>query len=215
MRLKHELRWLRSYFGRAPRYSEDAVAIQALASLPGPFLPWTEFSMRPWAIVAILSDIVAYERASVVECGSGNSTVYAARLFAQRGHGHVTSVDHDGHWAGLTRRLLEQEGLGEHATVVHAPLVDGWYDRAAIPAPERVDLLVVDGPPANAAAIGRSRERALDAFHDRLTADATVLLDDARRPGERAVIASWSERFGRRFKTERGSFAISAPHTRA
>lgn len=215
MRLRHQLRWFRSYFGRAPRYSEDAVAMQALQSLPGRFLPWTEFSMRPWAIVAVLSDIVAYEREAVLECGSGNSTIYAARLLKQRGCGHVTSIDHDEHWAGLTRRLLQQEGLGAYATVVHAPLKDDWYDRDAIPQPDRVDLLVVDGPPANAAAIRRSREHALDAFHDRLSPDATVLLDDARRVGEREVIASWSQRYGRRFATERGGFAISAPHTGA
>src|SRR4051812_26639234 len=35
----------------------DAIAMQQLAALPGPFLPWTSYTMRPTTIVAILSDI--------------------------------------------------------------------------------------------------------------------------------------------------------------
>src|SRR4051812_48145221 len=100
----------------------DAVALQALGALAGLFLPWTGFSMRPSAILAVLSDIAINDRRRIVECGSGNSTVYAARLLAERGAGSIVTVDHDASWAQLTRRALAREGLSQWATVIHAPL---------------------------------------------------------------------------------------------
>jgi predicted O-methyltransferase YrrM len=190
----------------------DSVAMLALASLPGPFLPWTNFSMRPAAILAVLSDIAIYDRQSVMECGSGNSTIFAARLLAQRGSGHITSLEHAGAWSALTQRLLEQQGLTDWARVISAPLVDGWYDRAQIPSITPIDLLVVDGPPAWARDRREARRPALDHFAERLTDNATVILDDAWRAGERRVINRWSESHGRRFRLDPGGFAISAPH---
>jgi predicted O-methyltransferase YrrM len=205
---------LRSRVSRAATESQDAVALQALASLEGPFLPWTEFSMRPAAILAVVSDVAINDRRSIVECGSGNSTIFTARLLRQRdSDGTITTIDHDEHWAALTRRQLEAEGLTRWATVLHAPLEDGWYARSAVPEPDVVDLLVVDGPPAHSEPIQHAREPALDAFHARLAPDATIVLDDATRPGEREVIRRWSSNHGRTFAVERGGFAISAPHT--
>jgi predicted O-methyltransferase YrrM len=186
------------------------VALPALASLPGAFLPWTSFSMRPSAILAIVSDIAINRRRSVVECGSGNSTVYAARVLAQHGvDGHVSSLDHDPRWAEQTARALERDGLERWATITYAPLVDGWYDRAWVPAVEAIDLLVVDGPPAWTPGTERAREPALDVFGERLGPGATIILDDAWRPGERAVIGAWERRHGLTFHVEPGRYAVA------
>lgn len=194
-------------------HAADAVALLTLAALPGPFLPWTAFSMRPAAIAAVLTEIVLGDREVIVELGSGNSTIYMARLIRQRASGaHILSVDHDAEWAARTRASLEREGLSHVATVVNAPLRNGWYDPACLPAMESVDLLVVDGPPAYEPGTGRSREPALDHFAAALTADATIILDDARRPGEQAVIAAWEARHNRAFTLQPGGHALSAPH---
>jgi rhodanese-related sulfurtransferase len=190
----------------------DSVAMHGLAALPGPFLPWTSFSMRPAAILAILNDIEIYDRRVIVECGSGNSTIFAARLLALRGVGFVTTLEHDSLWAALTERLLERESLSQWARVVRAPLVDGWYDVTAIPALTAIDLLVVDGPPAWARHAREARAPALDYFADRLTDNSTVMLDDGWRRGERRVVDRWTETHSRRFRREPGGFAISAPH---
>jgi len=189
----------------------DSMAIQALSALPGPFLPWTSFSMRPAAILAILSDIEVYDRQVIVECGSGNSTIYAARLCALRGRGHITTLEHDARWAGLTERYLEREGLTQWAQVVHAPLNQGWYDATTIPPMAAIDLLVVDGPPAWARHSREARAPALDYFAGTLADDATVILDDGWRRGERKVVERWTIRHRRAFRREPGGFAISAP----
>ena len=194
--------------------AHDAKAMQALAALSGPFLPWTTFSMRPPAILAVVSDIAIHQRRTIVECGSGNSTIYAARLLAQRGsERHITTIEHDAEWEKGTSSQLERDGLAVLMTVVHAPLVKGWYDRSAIPQIADIDLLVVDGPPAQSADTRMARQPALAVFHPALTGDATVILDDARRRGERKVLQQWSSAFGPRFVTKRGGYAISAPHT--
>lgn len=194
-------------------HGADAVALLTLAALPGPFLPWTAFSMRPAAIAAVLTEIVLGDREVIVELGSGNSTIYMARLIRQRASGaHILSVDHDREWAERTRLALKREGLSHVATVVDAPLRNGWYDPTAIPSTEGVDLLVIDGPPAYQPGTGRSREPALDHFAAALTADATIILDDARRPGEQAVIAAWEARHNRAFTLQPGGHALSAPH---
>jgi predicted O-methyltransferase YrrM len=168
--------------------------------------------MRPSTILAVLSDIVIYARESVVECGSGNSTLYVARLLREREQGHIVTIDHDAAWAGLTRRLLESEGLDDWATVVLAPLNGGWYDVAALPTITSIDLLVVDGPPAFTRSAQYARAPALDHFASVLTPDSTVILDDARRRGERAVLAEWTRRHGRHFEVQRGGYGVSAPH---
>jgi hypothetical protein len=192
-------------------HSEDAAAFHVLASLPGPFLPWTAYSMRPAAIVAVLSDIAIFDRDVIVECGSGNSTVFAARLLAQRAQGHVISVDHESEWADRTSAQLAREKLEEWATVVHAPLVDGWYDVSRIPEVPDVELLVVDGPPAASREKEDARWPAMDFFSPRLSAQASVIVDDARRPGERRLLAEWEKRYGRRFCIETGGYAVSTP----
>jgi predicted O-methyltransferase YrrM len=189
---------------------QDAVAMQALAPLQGAFLPWTPYSMRPSVIVAVLSDIVINRRDLIVECGSGNSTVYTARLLERRGSGRIVSLDDDSDWAGRTRELLAAEGLSDRAEVVHVPLRAGWYDPAAIPELSGIGLLVVDGPPANAPDTAQNRAGAVAYFESRLAPDATVILDDMRRGGEAAVLEMW--RRHRRFRLERGGYAISGPH---
>jgi predicted O-methyltransferase YrrM len=192
--------------------AEDARAMAQLALLGGDYLPWTSYSMRPSAIAAVLSDIVVNRRRQVVECGSGNSTVYAARLLRRIGEGHVTSVEHDAEWAAVTHGLLERENLQDLVTVVHAPLAGGWYDRSRIPALRDIDLLVIDGPPAHERQVERARQPAYHHFAPSLAPGATVILDDAWRHGERLVTRDWQQASGRRFSLERGGYAIAAPH---
>jgi len=195
---------------RSEADSHDARALAELASLGGGALPWTDFSMRPAAIAGAVTDAIVNRHWRIVECGSGNSTVFLARLLAQIGEGSLVSLEHDGHWASLTRELLARDGVADRAAVVHAPLVGGWYDRDAVPDVTGIDLLIVDGPPAHTQGAGQDRQPALDVFHDRLAADATVLVDDAQRPGEQAVMARWHDEHGIAFARRRGGFAVGS-----
>ena len=171
----------------------------------GGYLPWSSGAMRPAGLVVVCNEIVHGGRERVVECGSGVSTVLLARLLRHRGGGSVVAIEHDADWAGLVEDLLHREDLGEVARVIHAPLEGEppWYARSALDAtPDEIDLLVVDGPPADGPGEGLRRAPALPFFEARLTNGATVILDDLPRPGEREVVAGWEAESGWRFRVD-------------
>ena len=90
--------------------------------------------MNPAGLVIVCNEIMYANRTRIVECGSGASTVVLARLLRQQEAGTLTAVEHDERWAVRVRDMLHREGLGDVATVLHAPLTGEppWYDQAAI-----------------------------------------------------------------------------------
>ena len=155
----------------------------------------------------------------VVELGAGAATVALARRLSSVG-GRLTSVEHDPTWVRRVRQALAAEGLDRAARVILAPLgqhplaMQGavWYAEEALgELPDRIDLLVVDGPPGNLPGMERGREPALLALAGRLGHASVVVLDDAHRPGERAILERWEELTPFRFrKREGGRIAVGS-----
>ncbi|GAA2269726.1 hypothetical protein GCM10009853_024260 [Glycomyces scopariae] len=177
---------------------EDLLALYHLTGARGA-LP----RMRGWAAGPELTRFLAEEVAArggarVLECGSGTSTVVLALVSRAIGSGQVTALEHDPHYAAQTRAELESRGLGGWGRVVDAPLTDvdlggetwRWYDPSLLP-PNEIDLLLVDGPPAQTGP--QARYPALPVLAERLAKDALVVLDDADRPDERAIAARWAD----------------------
>lgn len=203
--------------------------MHALAALPGPYLPWGSGAMRPTGLVTVFNDIVLNERHRIVELGSGISTVLLARLLTQRPPPDgflMVAVEHDALWARWVSEQLDREGTGTDVTIVRAPLMPHpraepalpWYDEAALAEGLRqalradpIDLLLVDGPPAHAAGHGLARYPALPVLADRLAPGATVVLDDAERPGEQEVLRRWERETGLGFdrSEDRGGVAVA------
>lgn len=166
-----------------------------------PYLPFSSGAMRAGGLVHVLNTIVHRAPGEVVECGSGTSTVVLARLLAQRGVGHLTAVEHDAHWADVVRGQLAVEGLDTVTDVVLAPLEDGWYAPDGIALlPALIDLLIVDGPPADRPELALARHPAIERLAARLASDAVVILDDIGRPGEQAVLERWERESTWRFE---------------
>lgn len=168
------------------------------------------WALRPEGL-ALLERLVGEGRSTVVECGSGLSTVTIARALGGIDAGHVHSLEHIPAWADATRTALADQDLAEFANVIDAPLVDGWYDPAALDhLPERgIDLLLVDGPPAGGPGIHQSRYRALPALADRLAPNAAVVLDDADRDGERRVLDRWLAEYPLRLDRAAAGLALT------
>jgi len=188
------------------RDRKDMLAIQVLAPLSSNYLPWSQASMRPSAIVALLNDIIINNRSHIVECGGGISTFYIARLLRERG-GHLYSIEHDADWARILQQALEAEGLGDHATVIFAPLAKSshtlngnlWYDEEKLRCligSGRIDLLVVDGPPAYGQELRYARYPAVPFFKSAMAEDYTVILDDINRQGEQEILQRWEQKLG-------------------
>ena len=179
------------------------------AGPPLEFSPWT---LERRALESLLG-WVAQGRESVLECGSGLSTMVIARLLRERGSGRVIALEHDRRVAGYVSAAIEREGLGEQAAVIEAPLGPHglaepgceWYAPSALePLPSEIDLLLVDGPPAGEAGLERSRYPALPVLGGRLAPSALIVLDDATRAGEAWVQERWEREHGVRFARRLG-----------
>ena len=180
---------------------DDLRALELLRPLlPSTYLPWTEASIRPAALAAICNDVVIRRRRTVVELGSGITTLVLGRLLGELG-GRLVTVEHDDTWLAVVGDLLTATAVTDAVELHHAPLVDGWYDRAVLgralaAAGAPVDLLLVDGPPAWRAGTEMARLPAADVFAPHLAPDATVVLDDLHRPGEQEIMRRWARDHG-------------------
>lgn len=165
-----------------------------------PYLPFSVGAMRTAGLVHVCNLVVHEAPAEVVECGAGVSTVVLARLLQERGTGRLTALEHDPAWAARVDDALARENLTGTARVVLAPLEDGWYAAAGVAElPGAIDLLVVDGPPADTDALATARAPALARLGGRLAPGACVVLDDIGRAGEQSVLEGWERETPWRF----------------
>jgi hypothetical protein len=180
--------------GATPRDPEVA---ELTASLP----------VGSWALdVATIDRLVELVRAerppTIVEFGSGTSTIVLAALLAER-HGdgqRLVSFEQDAAWAQRTRAALAERNLDRMATVVELPLGEGasgppgyllTEEAAQLLGQLAPRLVLVDGPTLDS---GASRLGAVDVVAPYLRDDATLLLDDALRDAELCVAAAWERR---------------------
>lgn len=164
-------------------------------------------TLRGWAaspdvLLLLARRVRASVPTTIVECGSGVSTIVQAQAARLNGHGHVHSIDHDAAFAEATRQALADYGLSAWATVTHVPLAEvviggerwEWYDPRLLPEVDAIDLLFVDGPPADTPK-PLARYPAGPLLFPRLAPGAAVLVDDADRPGEIEMLRRWSREF--------------------
>lgn len=164
--------------------------------LPAEALPNLGSWKADTGLLTLLVDhIEAYRPQTVVEFGSGASSLIIAQALKLHGGGRLTSFDQHADFVEATREWLATHSLD--ADMRHAPLgppAPGWpglwYDPPALP--DGIDLLVLDGPPWTIHPLTRG---SAESVFPRLAAGATVLLDDAARPGERLIARQWRKRW--------------------
>jgi predicted O-methyltransferase YrrM len=154
------------------------------------------WSAGPDLLLLLVSLIRANRPATIVDLGSGVSTVWMALALREFGiDGRVVSLDHELSYAQITREALHTLDL--KADVRHAPLVDleldgdtyPWYDRSVLADVDSCDLLFVDGPPG---VLGpASRYPALPVLGSRITMGGQVVVDDYAREDEHAMVDRW------------------------
>jgi len=183
---------------------ETHAAMAIVNRFPGLTMSTTGFSMRFANLMAIVDLLDTIKPRVVVELGSGISTLVVAAWMREQGEGSVISCDHDAQWCDKTRRHLERSGLSSFVEVVFAPLREWksgtytlkWYDLGEqLASIEAIDMPIVDGPPRSLDPMGMSRLPALDVFASRLSPRGAVVIDDALRSGERALIDAWKLAF--------------------
>lgn len=180
---------LRSLSGGRKR---DKRRLLARLGLPADALP----NLGSWKADTVLlhrivDTIEQLRPATVVELGAGASTLVTAKALALNGGGRLISFDQHGDFVEATRAWLGEHGLAADMHVAELTPAPGgwpglWYDVHHLP--ERIDLLIIDGPPW---AVHPYVRGAAETLFDRIPVGGIVLLDDAARPGERVVARRW------------------------
>jgi len=181
------------------------------------------FPVENWSAAADFNHLIVEHIATecpdtIVECGSGLSTLMLAKSCEHIGKGHVFSLDCGDEFADSTRDAINYYNLGQYATVLHAPLVDyqlgddlyQWYALDDLTV-ERIDMLVIDGPPAIKQK--HARYPAIPLLFNRLLPGSHIFMDDAERTGEREIVELWKEAYSeldvKYLDTERGCAKLS------
>lgn len=197
--LKDDVRVL---FDLQYRQIESAIALYSTLDLQVPLPTMRNWAVSPDFACELVRIIERMRPSTVVELGSGSSTIVVAAALARNGHGRLLSLDHDDEWMRRTVWQLETNGLAAVADVVHAPLTPiilqgdeyPWYDLSVVGGLPSIDMLIVDGPPGPVRK--QSRYPAVPLLHASLAAGALVVADDTKRPDETAIITRWREEFG-------------------
>ena len=200
------------YYLAAETNSLERTANSGVAHIEDSLRLYTELNltrslpaMRDWAagpdfLLELALHVKTQKPRVIVECGSGGSTIVLARCAEMNVIGHVYTFEHLPDFANKTRQELARHGLAAYATVVTAPLLRhdinseqwSWYSIQTLP-PEKIDLLVIDGPPAHTGHLARYPAGPLLFKH--LSPNATVFLDDAYRGEEREILERWGIEF--------------------
>jgi predicted O-methyltransferase YrrM len=153
------------------------------------------FAAGPEYLAAVWREAAVLRGGNVLECGCGLSTLVLAALGRKR-RLTIWSLEHDEEWAARTRRALRLAAVGSRARLRACELRSyGEYDWYALPEdlPDRFALVVCDGPPGDTRG---GRVGLLPVAGDRLQPGCRVLLDDAAREGEQAVLREWARTYG-------------------
>lgn len=198
----------------------DTYALHLLVRDETTYLPWTSSAIRPGALACVLNDIAINNRHTIVEFGSGISTLLISRSLDSTTH-KLISFEDDLEWATTVSRSIRNAGLGDVCQVIHAPLqpcdesLDGsyWYNTSVIHdtlATLKIDTVICDGPLANIPGLTMSRYPAIPVVSRYLASSYSIYLDDIDRSGERLIARKWGDLLGISFRHQlvRGSFAV-------
>lgn len=211
-----ELRQTQDYY-----QIESLFSIFSLVQLRHPLPPMREWAISPDFAKQLIALIDQHQPQFIVEISSGISTVIMGYCLEKLGRGQILSLEHDERFAKISQANLHNHQLQDIATVVYSPLmpieINGqtwrWYDLDTLSLthklPDRIDLLVIDGPPGDLQPL--SRYPALPLLFQALSDNGIVILDDGDRADEQAIVQRWQQEFGlesERILNEKGAFVL-------
>lgn len=186
------------------------------------YYPYTSSALDPLSLNLVLNDIVINTRKSIVELGSGISTLAIAQLLKiNQIEATFHSIEEDKAWAEYLMSCLAKEGLSDYCTIHHISVQSStggelWYDQSRMDQLKQeikpIDCLLIDGPIAYAEGkqlIRQGSEHLFDTLADRYA----IFLDDTNRPGEQKIVGHWNKKYGYTFNpVESISYYIHGTH---
>jgi predicted O-methyltransferase YrrM len=157
---------------------------------------------RGWAgspdfLLKLVELVITESPEYVLELGSGVSSIVLGLALNKFSKGQLVTIDHELVFAQKTQKIIYVNNLSGTVDVNFCPLIEcqyqdsrwQWYDLSRVQFNHSIDLLVVDGPPRKVQE--KSRFLALTALIDKLSPEATIVLDDANRKNEKEVVKDW------------------------
>lgn len=165
------------------------------------------WSLGEQAYRAIQKDLVRHDARTIVEFGSGTSTLRLSRDFPGA---TVLSLESEPQFCDETRSQLSEVGGGAWVEVALRPIV--WqrhslgFFRSYQPGsfPTDVDAVLIDGPPITTR---RGREACLYQVFRYARIGARIYLDDYCRQAEQQVVRNWLRAYPREL-VYRETFAV-------
>ena len=165
-----------------------------------------------------LSCLLEKGSGSVIDIGSGISTLLLGYGVKKNGKGKVISVEHSKDYYEKTKALIKAHDLEEYCEVHYCPLkeydISGekwiWYDVEGLTFPSDISLISVDGPPGNTQYM--ARYPALPLLESYITDQTVIYLDDAYRSEEAEIAKKWKLKFELSYaliKAHKGFFKLT------
>ncbi|RFC55959.1 class I SAM-dependent methyltransferase [Brumimicrobium aurantiacum] len=153
---------------------------------------------------ATLSTLLEIGKGSVIDIGSGISTILMGYGVKQNGNGKVISLEHSLEYYKKTKALIKFHQLEEYCELYYCPLIEYdingdkwlWYDISKICFPSDISLVCVDGPPGITQYM--ARYPALPLLIKHLNNDTVLFLDDGDRDEEAKIASKWETSFKRK-----------------
>jgi predicted O-methyltransferase YrrM len=193
------------HFARAIQgHLDHLVGLYAAIRPRAPLGRFGAWRLEPDAAEALYNLVIDLTPEMVVEAGSGLSTVVISAGLVQNGEGELLALEHGEAFADATRHELERQGVASVGEVLLSPLRPHstpigdllWYDTTELFSrigERRIDLLLIDGPPASVGTL--ARYPALPVLAPLLAPGACIIVDDAGRPDEEEALRRWVEQW--------------------
>jgi len=198
------------------RQTEALFSIFNTLKIQYPLKDFRSWAISPDFAKLIIEIILKNKPQVIVETGSGISTVISAYALKKNGSGKIISLEHLKNFTEKNSEMIKLHQLENYSKIIHAPLKEKtindekwlWYDAEIN---EKIDLLIVDGPPADTQ--DKARYPALPMFYPTLGDNAIIILDDTIRQEEQAIVERWKKEYpGTRFEyieLEKGAAIIT------
>jgi len=173
----------------------------------GKYLPFTSSSLKMKPLACVINNIVVHNRKSILEMGSGISTIIIARLFKLNEiNGHILSIDENYEWQKIISNFIKEEKLEQYVTFINAPVektknLENSYGYNKVVVKNALqekyfDLILIDGPSAWSSSNIMSRASNFELFENNLQENFTIFIDNADRSGEKKLGKYITSKFG-------------------
>lgn len=189
------------------RDTSALLTLHDLYPTPGEHVPLTSWSAYPATALMLTEHVRELPAGSaVLELGSGATTVWMALASRRRGGDvRIVSLEASADFAEVTRTAVRRNAVDDLVDLRVAALdevttkhgAQQWYEAPAWNDLTGIGLLFIDGPPGGTGP--NARYPAVELLAERLAPGAVVVIDDADRDDEKAMLADWLalERDGR------------------